>query len=64
MICKILNQKVKDWELFNLANDRTETINLAAEFPDKVKTWKLVGKKNASGRYLISTFSLTATTWL
>jgi arylsulfatase len=28
---------VKDWELYNLKNDRSETKNLAAEFPEKVK---------------------------
>ena len=52
MFCKILNQKVKDWELFNLANDRTETINLAAEFPDKIKTmeagWEKECKRSLS----------------
>lgn len=26
-----------DWELYNMENDRTETINLATQYPDKVK---------------------------
>lgn len=34
---KIAALKNNDWELFNLAEDRTETNNLAAKYPDKVK---------------------------
>ena len=30
-------QKPGDWELFNLAEDRAETNNLAASMPDKVR---------------------------
>jgi arylsulfatase A-like enzyme len=34
---KISALKNKSWELFNLAEDRTETNNLAKEYPDKVE---------------------------
>ncbi|MCX6325506.1 MAG: arylsulfatase [Bacteroidia bacterium] len=34
---KIVALKNKDWELFNLAEDRTETNNLAAKYPEKVE---------------------------
>ena len=34
---KIAALRNKDWELFNLAEDRTETNNLALKNPEKVK---------------------------
>ena len=34
------------WELFNLAKNRTETINLAEDFPDKVQEMESAWKKN------------------
>ena len=34
---KIASLKGKDWELFNLAEDQTETNNLANKLPGKVK---------------------------
>jgi arylsulfatase A-like enzyme len=48
---KIAALKNKDWELFNLAADRTETNNLAAIYPDKLKQldalWRL-GQKSTN----------------
>lgn len=41
---KIVSFKGQEWELYDMANDRTELNNLAAEHPDRlsamVKTWK------------------------
>jgi len=34
-----------EWELFNMANDRTETYNLATEMPEKVKEMEAVWEK-------------------
>jgi arylsulfatase A-like enzyme len=36
-----------DWELYNMANDKTEVNNLAARYPEKVKEMALVWEKMA-----------------
>jgi arylsulfatase len=33
---KIAARKNSDWELFDLAKDRSEAVNLSAKYPDKV----------------------------
>ena len=33
---KLVQRKQEDWHLYNLDRDRTETINLADQFPDRV----------------------------
>jgi arylsulfatase A-like enzyme len=46
---KIAALKNKDWELFNLADDRTETNNLAGRYPEKVTQlntlWEIWAKR-------------------
>lgn len=42
---KIAALRNKDWELFNLAEDRTETNNLASANPGKVKELEELWKK-------------------
>ena len=42
---KLVAERSKDWELYDLSQDRTETIDLAAEEPQQVKT--LAGKYDA-----------------
>jgi arylsulfatase len=36
-----------EWELFNIAEDRTETNNLATEMPEKVKEMEAAWRKRA-----------------
>lgn len=43
---KIAALKGENWELFNLAVDRTETNNLATNMPEKVKEMNLVWNEN------------------
>ena len=43
---KISALKNRPWELFNLAEDRTETNNLAYKMPEKVADMELVWQSN------------------
>ncbi|MEQ8791924.1 MAG: arylsulfatase [Pirellulaceae bacterium] len=45
---KLVAERGKDWELYNLAKDRSETQNLAADQPDRVK--QLAAKYDAWAR--------------
>ncbi len=44
---KLVADHKSPWELFNLKTDRSETKNLAAEYPDKVKELELMWTKHA-----------------
>ena len=39
---KIVRQKGKPWELFDLSKDPSETTDLAKEHPEKVKTLEAI----------------------
>ena len=44
---KLVADHDKPWELFNLRTDRSETKNLAAEYPAKVSELEMVWTKHA-----------------
>jgi arylsulfatase len=48
---KLVADKNAPWELYNLANDRSETINLAAAYPDRVQEMKAAWIQHAKEFY-------------
>ena len=44
----------KAWELFDLSEDRSETKNLAAKYPEKVKAMEQAWEKHAAENHALA----------